>query len=102
MAGRGPVVFKQGNKPTAHAEVGDFWIDPDRDNMCLQCTEVVIGDDGARNVTFRKLAPENVNVPPSETIGLKIVTSGISPERSIQLVVTDEDGFDHTVAEIMY
>jgi hypothetical protein len=41
-------------------------------------------------------------VPPSDITGLSLVFSGVSPERSIQLVATDEDGSQHTVAEIMY
>ena len=100
-----PKVFRQNDRPDQHwVQIGDIWIDPDRDplNGIFMCVDIVDGPDGDRRATYRKLAPQTEVQPPSDVVGLQIVTSGVSPERSIQLVVTDEDGSTHVVAEIMY
>jgi hypothetical protein len=99
-------VFRQNSRPDPNwVELGDLWIDPDRDplNAVFMCVDVLTNPDtGERKQTYRKLVPQMDTVPPSDITGLSLVFSGVSPERSISLVATDEDGSQHTVAEIMY
>lgn len=101
LTGRPPTVWKQPNRPTFRGQVGDIWIDTDRDNRVLTCTDVVEGANGERNTTWRKLAPEIVMSPPAAG-DLQIDFTGESPDRTCTISVVDADASVHPVVVIVF